>query len=127
MRAQQQGITLIGWLFLLTPLAIVAYAGVRLAPVYLNYMKVSRSLDALQSEAAPKGEDANATSIKMSLGKQFVIESIQYPTARRTSTSRATGRSWVSRCRVRRPGAAVRQHLPPGCLPQGRADRKLRR
>ena len=48
MRAHQHGITFIGWLFLLVPIAIVAYAGIRIAPVYLNYMKVSRSLDALR-------------------------------------------------------------------------------
>ena len=42
---RERGVTLIGWLVLLTPLAICLYAGLRLAPVYLNYMKVSHTLD----------------------------------------------------------------------------------
>jgi hypothetical protein len=45
MRNRQLGVTAIGWLFLLTPLAIVVYAGIRLAPVYLNYMKVAKAMD----------------------------------------------------------------------------------
>ena len=38
MRSKQRGITFIGWVLLLTPLAICAYAGIRVAPLYLNYM-----------------------------------------------------------------------------------------
>ncbi len=45
MRNRQVGVTAIGWLFLLTPVAIVVYAGIRLAPVYLNYMKVAKAKD----------------------------------------------------------------------------------
>jgi len=45
MRNRQQGITAIGWLVLLTPFAIVLYAGIRLAPLYLNYLKVVRAID----------------------------------------------------------------------------------
>src|SRR5882724_2623060 len=44
MRNRQQGITSIGWLVLLAPFAIVLYAGIRLAPLYLNYMKVVREI-----------------------------------------------------------------------------------
>ena len=41
--SRQRGITFIGWLFLLMPVAIVVYGGIRLAPVYLNYMKVAKA------------------------------------------------------------------------------------
>jgi hypothetical protein len=92
MRAHQHGITFIGWLFLLVPIAIVAYAGIRIAPVYLNYMKVSRSLDALREEL--KGEDANATSINKTLDKHFVIESVQYPSLADISVKR-DGHAWI--------------------------------
>jgi len=50
MRRRQNGITFIGWLFLLLPVAIVGYAVIRLTPVYLNYMKVSKSLNQTASE-----------------------------------------------------------------------------
>ena len=41
---KQRGVTMIGWIFLLTPLAIVLYAGIRLTPEYLNYYKVVTAL-----------------------------------------------------------------------------------
>ena len=92
MRAQQRGITFIGWLFLLVPLAIVFYAGVRLAPIYLNYMKVVHSLDSMQSEY--KAETATATDLSKSLEKQFDVQSIDYPTVKDITIKR-DGKGWV--------------------------------
>ncbi len=93
MRTRQRGVTFIGWLFLLTPLAIVSYAGIRLAPVYLNYMKVSRSLEQVATEYKG-GDGANPQSIRNSLGKHFEIESLDYPTLKDIQVTR-DGRSWV--------------------------------
>ncbi len=92
MRAKQRGLTFIGWLILMVPLAIVFYAGIRLAPIYLNYMKVVRSLDAIQSEF--KAEDANAVSLRTALGKQFDIQSVDYPTVKDVTINR-DGHAWV--------------------------------
>jgi hypothetical protein len=92
MRAQQRGVTLIGWLFLLTPFAIVFYAGVRLAPVYLNYLKVAHVLTALQSEYA--AETANLGNLSVSLGKELDVQSIDYPTAKEITIQRE-GKGWV--------------------------------
>lgn len=92
MRAQQRGVTLIGWLFLLTPLAIVFYAGVRLAPVYLNYLKVAHVLDALKTEYTAQG--ANAGALSISLGKELDVQSIDYPTAKEITFQRQ-GKGWV--------------------------------
>src|SRR6185312_17300410 len=44
MRRYQRGVTFIGWVILMVPMALVFYAGVRLTPVYLNYMKVRHTL-----------------------------------------------------------------------------------
>ena len=44
-RSRQRGVTFLGWMFLLIPLAMVVYAGIRLAPMYLNYMRVARSVE----------------------------------------------------------------------------------
>ena len=41
---KQRGVTMIGWVFLLAPMAIVLYAGIRVVPEYLNYYKIVTSL-----------------------------------------------------------------------------------
>ena len=41
---KQRGVTMIGWIFLLAPMAVVIYAGIRVAPEYLNYYKVVTAL-----------------------------------------------------------------------------------
>ena len=92
MRTRQQGITFIGWLFLLVPIAIVAYACIRIAPIYLNYMKVTRSLDAVRDEL--KTEDANVASITKALDKHFVVESVSYPALNDISVKR-DGHGWI--------------------------------
>lgn len=92
MRAQQRGITFIGWLFLLVPLAIVFYAGLRLAPIYLNYMKVVHALDSVKSDFAT--ENSTATDLSKSLEKNFDIQSIDYPTVKDISVKR-DGKAWV--------------------------------
>ncbi len=92
MRARQRGITFIGWLILLVPLAIVFYAGVRLTPIYLNYMKVAHALEELKTEY--KGDSTNATSLNVSLMKQFEIQSVDYPTVKDISVKR-DGKTWV--------------------------------
>jgi hypothetical protein len=78
MYSKQRGVTLIGWIFLLVPIAIVVYAGIRLSPVYLNYMKVSRSMNQLVSEMH-SGDTTNASVIKTSLEKHLDVESVDYP------------------------------------------------
>ena len=44
MRHRQRGVTAIGWVFLLIPMAIVIYAGIRIGPIYLDYYKVVQAL-----------------------------------------------------------------------------------
>jgi hypothetical protein len=77
MRRHQRGITTLGWLILLIPVAIVFYAGVRLTPVYLNYMKVSHTLDQVVGEVP--NETATADGIRNTIGKHFDIDSLDYP------------------------------------------------
>ncbi len=74
---RERGITLIGWLILLTPFAICLYAGLRLAPVYLNYLKVSRTLDALPQQFSTGAPSAFA--IQSSISRHFEIDSVNYP------------------------------------------------
>jgi hypothetical protein len=80
MRNRQLGVTVIGWLFLLTPLAVVVYAGIRLAPVYLNYMKVAKAMD--QSVNELKAAGVSPQSIRNTIDKHFEIDMVDYPTTK---------------------------------------------
>lgn len=92
MRARQRGVTAIGWLILLIPFAIIIYAGIRLTPVYLNYMKVSRSLDELTDEYRSGG--ATPDTIRGSLAKRFEIESVDFPAVKDVTITRG-GSGWL--------------------------------
>ena len=93
MHSNQRGITMIGWLFLLIPIAIIGYAIIRLAPVYLNYMKLTRSID--QTATQFKGDESiTAQSIRTTLDKHFDIESLDYPPASQIQIRR-DGQSWI--------------------------------
>jgi len=78
MRTRQRGITFVGWLVLILPLVIVLYAGIRLAPIYLNYIKVARTLDQTARILQPD-ESLTVQSIQGTLAKEFDVESLDYP------------------------------------------------
>lgn len=88
---RERGITLIGWLVLLTPFAVCLYAGLRLAPVYLNYMKVSHTLDAVHKKF--QGGGASRFGIQTSISRHFEIDSVNYPTVNDVTIQR-TGEGW---------------------------------
>ena len=92
MRSKQTGITFIGWIILLVPVAICAYAGIRLAPVYLNYMKVARTLEQVKSEF--KGGDANQALVRIAIEKHLNIESVEYPDIKDIKIAR-DGKTWT--------------------------------
>jgi len=77
MRKHQRGITAIGWLILMIPVAIVFYAGIRVSPLYLNYMKVVHSLDSVATEISNEGQTADG--LRNAVDKHFQIESVDYP------------------------------------------------
>jgi hypothetical protein len=90
-RNKQLGVTALGWLILLTPFAIVIYAGIRATPVYLNYLKVVKTLEGTKSEL--KG-GANASSIKTAIDKHFEIDMVNYPDAKDFKITRDEG-AWL--------------------------------
>ena len=92
MRNRQKGVTAIGWLFLLTPVAIVVYAGIRAAPVYLNYMKVVRAMEGAVTETKVGG--ATPQSIRSTIDKHFEIDMVDYPTTKDMKITK-DGASWV--------------------------------
>ena len=92
MRNRQLGVTAIGWLVLLTPVAIVVYAGIRLAPVYLNYMKVVKAMDGSVSEMKAGGVSPQA--IRNTIDKHFEIDMVDYPTTKDMKITK-DGASWI--------------------------------
>jgi hypothetical protein len=92
MRNRQRGITFIGWLVLLLPLAVVVYGGIRLAPIYLNYTKVARALE--RTAVDFQGSSATPHLIRNSLEKRLDIEMVDYPTLNEI-VIRKEGQAWV--------------------------------
>jgi hypothetical protein len=74
MRHRQSGMTFIGMLCVFALVGVIAYAGIRLAPVYLNYMKVVRSMQEVAAEF--KGESPDIAKMRASLGKHWDIDDI---------------------------------------------------
>jgi hypothetical protein len=94
MRARQRGITFIGWIVLLIPVAIVGYTLIRTVPIYLNYMKVSRAMEQIATEA--KGDDQiSVQALRNTLEKRFDIDNVTYPKTDQVSFVR-DGKSWVA-------------------------------
>jgi hypothetical protein len=81
MMRNQRGVTMIGWIVLLVPVAIVVYAGIRVGPEYLNYYKVSQAL--AETAVKLKSDEAlTSKSIRDSLGRRFDTGYIENPAAR---------------------------------------------
>lgn len=93
MRRKQRGVTLIGWIFLLIPVAIMVYAGIRLTPIVMNYVKVSRVLDQVASELAGE-ESVNPQVIRTAIERRFNVDYIDFPTSKDIAVRRE-GSGWV--------------------------------
>jgi Tfp pilus assembly major pilin PilA len=72
MRKYQQGMTFIGLLCVLALAGVVVYAGIRLAPLYLNYMKIARTMEAVATEV--KGDNPDPANMRMLIDRHFNIE-----------------------------------------------------
>jgi len=93
MRQSQRGVTFLGWLILLIPVAIVVYAGIRLTPIYLNYMRVAKSLDRLGQQQ--DDGTTTAATLRAALNRSWDIETIEYPDAKDIDIHR-DGNHWVA-------------------------------
>ena len=93
MRSKQRGVTLIGWVLLLTPWAICGYAAIRLTPVYLNYMKVARTLEQIKTDAKSTPLDSQA-AVRLALEKRLFIEQVEFPDPKDFKITR-NGKAWT--------------------------------
>ena len=69
---RQQGMTFIGLLCVLALAGVVIYAGIRLAPLYLNYMKVAKAMDAVAAEV--KGDSHDPAALRGLIDRHFTID-----------------------------------------------------
>jgi hypothetical protein len=72
MQRHQRGMTFIGLLCILALAGVVVYAGIRLAPLYLNYMKIARTLESVAAEI--KGDNPDPQAIRTLIDRHFNIE-----------------------------------------------------
>jgi hypothetical protein len=94
MPKNQRGVTFLGWLLLLIPVGVIVYAGIRVAPIYLNYLHVAKAMQQLASES--KGEGTiNPVDVRASLEKRFDIDYVSYPAAKDIDVHR-DGDHWVA-------------------------------
>jgi hypothetical protein len=73
-RRRQRGMTFLGLLCILVLVGIIGYAGLRLAPLYLNYMKVARTLDSAATEY--KTDSGDISGVSKSIERHWEIEDI---------------------------------------------------
>ena len=73
MRSRQRGATFLGMVVIIAILGFALYAGIRLTPIYLEYMAVSRALEQTAKE------NSGATSpqtLRNALDRRWTIETI---------------------------------------------------
>jgi SHS2 domain-containing protein len=75
MKHRQRGATFLGIVTILLILGTAVYAGIRLVPIYLDYMKVARSMEQVRDEHA--AVDTNAQLIRNSLERRWDVEDVQ--------------------------------------------------
>ena len=71
---RQAGMTTLGLLILVIFVGLFAFAAIRLAPLYLNYMKVVGVVNGVVEEFDAKG--ANRNEIRGSISRRFDIEDV---------------------------------------------------
>jgi hypothetical protein len=89
---KQRGVTMIGWIVLLIPVAIVIYAAIRVGPSYYEYYKL---VSAMKSTANDLKSDEALTqqSIRGALQKRFDTSYVDTTTAKEIGVARVDA-SW---------------------------------
>lgn len=73
MRHRQQGMTFVGLLCIMALVGLIVYAVIILVPVYLNYMKIARTMDATATEMKG-GDSLDPGSVRRIIDRHWQIE-----------------------------------------------------
>jgi len=74
--SRQAGMTTLGLIILVVFVGLFAFAGIRLTPVFLNYVKVVGVINGVKDEF--DGQNANRAAIRQSVQRRFGIESVSH-------------------------------------------------
>jgi Domain of unknown function (DUF4845) len=86
---RQGGVTTLGFIILVAFLGLFAFGFIRLAPVYLNYMKVAGVVNGVHDEF--DGERASRGDILKSISRRFDVESVSRIKARDIAVTAVDG------------------------------------
>jgi hypothetical protein len=75
MYVRQRGATFLGMLIIIAILGAALYAGIRLTPLYFEYMAVTRAMD--QTAKEHEGEPTSPQQLRTSLDRRWTIEDIK--------------------------------------------------
>ncbi len=70
----QRGMTTLGLIILVAFVGLFVFAGIRLAPIYLEHMKINSVLEGVKAEF--DGQNATRQDINRSLTRRFEVESV---------------------------------------------------
>jgi len=88
-KRQQAGMTTLGLIILVIFVGMFAFAGIRLTPVYLNYMRVASVIEGVTEEF--DGTGASRGAIRTSISRRFDIESVSVITAKDVKVTAVDG------------------------------------
>jgi hypothetical protein len=88
-RGRQAGMTTLGLIILVLFVGLFVFGGMRLTPIYLNYMKVAGVVSGVQTEF--DGANATRASIRNYISRRFDIESVGIINAKDVTVSKVDG------------------------------------
>jgi hypothetical protein len=86
---RERGMTTLGLVILVAFVGLFAFAGIRLTPVYLNYMKVLGVINGVHEEF--DGANPSRNAIRSSIARRFDVESVNEITAREVTVTSVDG------------------------------------
>lgn len=86
---RERGMTTLGLLILIIFVGLFAFAGIRLTPVYLNYLKVAGVVDGVYKEF--DSQNPTRSAIRTSISRRFDVESVSVITARDIDVTQQDG------------------------------------
>jgi hypothetical protein len=89
MRSRQTGITLIGFLLLAAMVGLLGFAGLKLAPIYAENMKIRQILEDVKGEL--DGANPTPQSIRRAIDKRLNVEMVSGLDARDFQIEKSSG------------------------------------
>lgn len=99
MISKHRGMTLIGFLIVLSAALFVAYIAMKLVPIYLNHYSVVSSMKSLAAE--PDAANMSEARLRDMLSRKFMTSYVKHVTARDIEIVRGTGVEIVAEYEVR--------------------------